>query len=374
VPPIQTPVDPLKEKKIIQPLLNPYNPNPNDVAAHLSVIGAILGTISANSTDIKNQTSPENQQANSKTGSCNALKEDGCTTPLANKIKDPINAKLDAAQIARDANAGTQTGLLGNVIATQSTHTGFFGSIGDKLNQAKDFASKVYEVSKLDKVYTFLTFLTTLHNASMLSNNLLQTLESTLSQGLATVGFKDPDGNPWDINTIINTSISDFLKARLGANVYADLDLKWKSANRIYQSGANMVYQVRSLWDSARSIAETTGANLGQLMNTLKKDGVVSENAYPTKSESPMMVNSVMAKLQNLDEAASHLNSITSQAYGVTETVAQMKTDKADFDKLLADSPLKKGIPNKAANDELVAKKLASPSPPIDVTNLVKPE
>jgi uncharacterized protein YoxC len=191
---------------------------------------------------------------------------------------------------------------------------------------------------------------------------------------MATAGFKDPDGNPWDINSIINKSISDFLKDKLGAAVYADLDEKWKSANRIYQSGANMIYQVRSLWDSARSIAELTGSNLGQLMNSLKKDGVVSENAYPTKAESPLMVNSIMNKVQNLEEAASHLNSAASQSYGITETVKQMKDDKAAFDKLLEDSPLKKGIPNKAADAELAAKKLASPSPVLDTSHLVKPD
>jgi hypothetical protein len=51
-----------------------------------------------------------------------------------------------------------------------------------------------------------------------------------------------------------------------------------------------------------------------------------------------------------------------------------MKDDKTAFDKLVEDSPLKKGSTNKAAADELAAIKLASPSPPLDTSHLVKPD
>jgi hypothetical protein len=363
---------PEEEKKVIPPPVPPV-----DLTKINTDLALVIGSLAAMKVPIDNinaNTTPEAQKVNAKAGTCEAFKPSECGDNAIKRNIDPIGAKVDAAQALNNVNQVANDIALKGIAADHFWQRGQFALIAENFVKAADFAKKVYEVSKLDKVYNFLTFLTVLHNAQMLSNNLLQTLESTFSLGMATVGFKDPDGNPWDINAIINKSVSDFLKEKLGAAVYADLDAKWKSANRIYQSGANMVYQVRSLWDSARSIAELTGANLGQLMNTLKKDGVVSENAYPTKAESPMMVNSLMNRVQNLEEAASHLNSITSQSYGVTETVKQMKDDKAAFDKLVEDSPLKKGISNKAAADELAAKKLASTSPVLDTSHLVKPD
>ncbi|NUN66358.1 hypothetical protein HCU40_16760 [Pseudanabaena biceps] len=397
VPVTTTPTDPtLKPSQNQNPLTNPLTPpvvakpqttpntptqgNTQDSQNILEKIGLALAGLTAlkigsdflvnKSTKIDNQTTPQAQQTNAKQGVCDAMQPDQCgfegvkqaTTEATNPIKDQTVA-----------NAG----LLGNILAAianlASTIATFFGNVLGKLDGIRTFLEKVSEAAKLDKIYNFLTFLTVIHNAQMLSNNLLQTLESTISQGLAVFGIKDGD-NPIDINAIINKSTTDLLKSILGETRYNEFDTAWKSANKIYQSGANLLYQVRSLYDSGKATAELTGANVGQLMNALKKDGVVTESAYPNKSESPSQVNSLMDRLQNLESAASHLNSISSNAYGITETVKQIKDDKAAFDKLVEDSPLKKGIENKAATADAAAKKLASPSPPLSTTDLVKPD
>jgi hypothetical protein len=119
---------------------------------------------------------------------------------------------------------------------------------------------------------------------------------------------------------------------------------------------------------------ELTGANVGRIGNALKRDGVVSENAYPAMPDNPIMVNSAMTRLQNLEEAASHLSSITSETYGITETVAEIKKDQEEFKKLVKESPITNGTANDAQKAKDDAAKLVSVSPPSANTDLVKPE
>ena len=90
-------------------------------------------------------------------------------------------------------------------------------------------------------------------------------------------------------------------------------------------------------------------------------------------ADNPLMVNSAMSRLQNLEEAASHLNSITSEAYYVTETVTQIKKDQDDFKKLVKESQPLLSVPNDAAKAKDDAAKLVSISPSISNIDLVKP-
>jgi hypothetical protein len=270
-----------------------------------------------------------------------------------------------------DATKVQTTAILGN----QAIQNGTLASIVSKLDLAKEFGEKVARAARLDKVYNLLTFITVIHNAQMLSSSLATTLMDALSLGLATIGIKDENESPIDIQSIINKTVEDTVKGIIGTANYTTISDRWKNAVRVYQAAANIAYQVRSLWDSARSLAELTGANVGKIGNALRRDGVVSENAYGAMADNPLMVNNAMTKLQNLEEAASHINSITSEAYGVTETVAQIKKDQDDFKKLA-----KEGLssPTPIVNDQQKAKddaaKLASVSPSITKTDLVKPD
>jgi len=272
------------------------------------------------------------------------------------------------------ANAGLLAQILAAIANLASTISNLFSNVVGKLDLIKEFLEKVARAARLDKVYNLLTFITVVHNASMLSNSLATTLMDTLSLGLATIGIKDENESPIDIQSTINKTVENTVKGIIGTENYTTLSTRWAAAVRVYQAAANIMYQVRSLWDSAKSIAELTGANVGKLANALRRDGVVSENAYPAMADNPMMVNAAMTKLQNLDEAASHLNSITSETYGVTETVAQIKKDQDDFKKLVKESTTAIPIVNDQQKAKDDAAKIASVSPAISNPDLVKPD
>jgi hypothetical protein len=328
------------------------------IRKELTAIGAMTALMSGNVTQIKQNTSFDNLSNAAKTGACTALKSPSCTKDMEDRIKDPISDKID-----------TKTGLLA---ANQLAQDGVLASIVAKGQAIQEFAEKTASAAKLDKVYNFLTYLTVTHNAAMLSNQLAVTLGDTLSLGLATFGIKDGD-SPIDVNTVISSTASNAVKAVIGAENYTTLTTRWAQAVRVYQASANIIWSMRSLWDSARALQEMTGANVGELMNSLRKDGVVSENAYGAKPESPVMVNGAMTKLQNLEEAASHLSSITSTTYGITETTNQLKKDKEDFDKLLKESPPVPKVENDVVKANIEALRTSSVSPVLSPVDLTKP-
>lgn len=356
--PTPSPIKPVPAIPSPVPTPSPEPPNTDtDIRNKLAQIIGITTLINSN-------TQPEQQRQNAKAGSCDALQSPQCTKGVEDRIKDPIMGNVDATKVQT-------TAILGN----QAIQNGTLASIVSKLDLAKEFGEKVARAARLDKVYNLLTFITVIHNAQMLSSSLATTLMDALSLGLATIGIKDENESPIDIQSIINKTVEDTVKGIIGTANYTTISDRWKNAVRVYQAAANIAYQVRSLWDSARSLAELTGANVGKIGNALRRDGVVSENAYGAMADNPLMVNNAMTKLQNLEEAASHINSITSEAYGVTETVAQIKKDQDDFKKLA-----KEGLssPTPIVNDQQKAKddaaKLASVSPSITKTDLVKPD
>ena len=317
--------------------------------------------------DIAQNTKNANQQTNAKQGVCDAMQPDQCGFEGVQAATAPIAAGVTA-------NSGLLAQILAAIANLASTISNLFSNVVGKLDLIKEFLEKVARAARLDKVYNLLTFITVVHNASMLSNSLATTLMDTLSLGLATIGIKDENESPIDIQSTINKTVENTVKGIIGTENYTTLSTRWAAAVRVYQAAANIMYQVRSLWDSAKSIAELTGANVGKLANALRRDGVVSENAYPAMADNPMMVNAAMTKLQNLDEAASHLNSITSETYGVTETVAQIKKDQDDFKKLVKESTTAIPIVNDQQKAKDDAAKIASVSPAISNPDLVKPD
>jgi len=347
------------------PNSTPTNPPPN-LADIIQLTALAVGGIDLLKQGVNNltnkvdnidaNTSPESLANAAQTGSCRSLKDANCTTPLKDSIVNPIQQG--------------QNNLLNNVGNLASV----VDAVSNKIDGVRNFLDKMATAMRLDKVYNFLTFITVIHNASMLSQNLAITLMDTLSLGLATFGIKDENGSPIDIQGILNKSLQDTIKGIIGEANYTTLTTRWAQAVRVYQAGANIVYSMRSLWDSARSLHELTAANIGRIGNALKRSGTVLENSYPAMAENPVMVNNLMTRLQNLEDAASHLSAITSESYGITQTVAQIRKDQDDFKRLITEvtnTPTPPNIPNQQIDQ---AAKTASVSPPITVQDLVKPE
>lgn len=222
-----------------------------------------------------------------------------------------------------------------------------------KVDGLKEKLDKLSKRLKLPELLSALTFITVLHNAAMLSQNLLVTLGDTISTGLSVIGLKDEDGQPFDINQILGKQVNEFMESILGKEVWTNLTFRWKAANRAYQAAANVVSSVRSIGDSTRLMAEFAAENTGKIGNALKKSGVVLENSFGWMPEQVTPQFAWMQRLQNLDEAASSLSSVVSEVSSVQEELLNIQEQQKEFTK--AKEEAIKGIQESAEKSKIAS-------------------
>lgn len=316
--PISTPpsTKPKKEeerKPFLPPIpseLGKINADIGSLNSQIAGIGAILGTISAN-------TASEAQRLNSKNGACDAMQSPSCTQGMEGRIKDPINAKLDAAQVARDVNASAQSAALASVFS---------------------FVSRIYNNQFVHSSLSFMTTMTTIHNAAMLSRDVAETLGTVVDNSVNLSGnkLKDTDGNDINFTSWVGTNIRAIIVQLIGADKYVQLALQWQKANTIYHSAMAVVNTTQSMLDPISSAVEYGMENVSKIGNSLKEDGVVSENAYPAMDETirARRVNRferLNDTLEGAENIASNLSSVTSSAVSVKEDYQQLREDSKEL-------------------------------------------
>ena len=127
-----------------------------------------------------------------------------------------------------------------------------------------------------------------------------ETLGELTSQALSTIGIKDSEGSPLDINEAIGNSLNALMTNILGAEVYAGAKETWLRSSRIISSASQIVWTVRSIADSAREVTEWTAENTGKIGNALKKFRVVGEDAYKWMPEKVTATNKWLSKVDKL--------------------------------------------------------------------------
>lgn len=337
-PPIVPPPPPIVPPPVTPPL------DLSGIIAQLTSIGAISALINAN-------TQPEALRNAAKNGSCDSLKSPPCTQDMENRIKNPLEAKLDAAQIARDANAATQTGLLGSIIASLTP-------IGIKVTQIFEFLNRVWQNEAINKAMMYVTMITSIHNAAMLSRSLVDTLGSALDSGLQVFGLqiKDKEGNQLGISAALGQTFQALVSGIIGAENYTALNATWAQANRIYQSGTNLLSNVQSIIDSSTAVVELTSNRLGTLMNAMRNVGGVRENAYGAQSQNVTRFNAYLDKLNNLEAGVSNLASITGNIVSVQQSVKELDDNRKGLNDALKDNPIGTSLTSNTAqtNDRIV--------------------
>lgn len=241
-----------------------------------------------------------------------------CSTPVLNRL-DEMDDKLSTGLGIGASGAGDS-------------------AIMAKLNQMQDFAAKAWEQTRLQKVMDALTLLAVLHNASMLSRNLAQTLGEVISQGLYAVGVKTEDGSPLDINGIIGTTTENWIISLIGADVYNDLRETYKKANRIIQVGTSIIWTIRSLQDASMDLMEWIGEHTGKIGNALKRFGVVGDRAYPWMSENPQAqgrlrtrIDKATGQIQNLEERVETYAQATSTVIELEQETGELLQQFGEF-------------------------------------------
>lgn len=374
--PISTPpsTKPKKEeerKPFLPPIpseLGKINADIVSLNSQIAGIGAILGTISAN-------TAPEAQRLNSKNGTCDAMQSPSCTQGMEGRIKDPINAKLDAAQVARDVNASAQSAALTSIVAEQQAQKGILATIAAKATDIFNLVGGLWNNGIVDKAMQYITMITVIHNAAMLTRGIADTLGSALDLGLQAFGLqiKDKDGNQLGVNQVIGKSFENLIKGIIGADNYTALTQTWVQANRIYQTGINLISNVQNILDSTTAVAELTSNRVGTLMNALRNAGMVRENAYGAQSQNVTRFNAFQNKLEALEQGVSNTASIAGNIVSVQQSVNEIKSNRQEFENALKNKPQGSGLPENEPEKQATKQKKDQSIYTISDFSIVKP-
>ena len=334
-PPIVKPSiapDPKPDKKEEERKVPPFiPPSPDkkidDIAKDLAGLGAIIALIGAN-------TQPSAQRINAKNGSCDALQSPSCREGLKNDIVNPINQKIDAKTGLLAANQAGQDIALGVIATEQQAQKGVLAAIALKAKDIFDLIGKLWNNSLVDKAMQYITMITVIHNAVMLSRGIGDTLGSALDSGLQAFGLqiKDKDGNQLGVTQITGKSFQDLIKSVIGAENYTTLNATWTQANRVYQAGINLLGNVQAIVDSSTAVAELCSNRVGTLMNALRSAGMVREDAYRGQSQNVTKFNAFQNKLEALEQGVSNTASIAGSVVSVQQSVNELKTNRAAFD------------------------------------------
>ncbi|MEO0538389.1 MAG: hypothetical protein AAF215_31565 [Cyanobacteria bacterium P01_A01_bin.123] len=249
-------------------------------------------------------------------------------------------------------------------------------SILAKLNQIQNFAEQAWKTTRLQKVLDALTLITVLHNASMVSRDVAETLGYVVSNGLAIIGIDDEEGNPLNVNEIVGDALNGFIVGILGQDVYDDIRETYTKANRIVQSASMIVWTIRSIHDGSQEVMEWIGENTGRIGNALKRWGVVGFNAYPWMQERMQAQDAVRRRyrrildgLETAEDTASSYAMVTGEIREVQQEISELGEQRQRFRDSIADftpNTQDDNVPIQTAANEAVN---ASESPEVQLVD-----
>jgi len=241
-----------------------------------------------------------------------------------------------------------------------------------KLIAMQQFAEKAWKATHIDKILNAVTTATVLHNAAFLSRNAAETIGDVLSNALTIFGVKDEDGQRLDVNEVVGSTILKHIENAVGKDVLEGTRDYWLKFMRVYQSSANILFSMRSIFDSTQEITEYTAERVGTIGNALKKAGVVFENSYKWMPERVTAQDAVRRKWQrvidgidSVDDAASSFQGVTGEVLDITEEFTEIQESRALARAAIAELTPREvpdNTPVKAATDE---SKTASDSPDV---------
>ncbi len=219
----------------------------------------------------------------------------------------------------------------------------------EQLFEIRKGIEKIQKTSLIIRVLNTLSTIASVHNMIMLSRNLATTAGDATSAVINAIGrisgVIDKDQELIDVNEIVGKEFNKFMEEALGKELWTGTKITWKKYSSIYSSASMMLMNVRSMMDSARSIAEWTAQNTGRIGNALKRFGVVGDNAYPWMSESVGSKNKFDVALdkyrmgvENMDDKFSSIESVAGESLDMKEESENLKEQKENFDKQLKEA------------------------------------
>lgn len=254
----------------------------------------------------------------------------GCSKGCAGGTGGGLS-QADSNNLAKAADASAQLAILGIVKNTnEAVRHAKYG-----LEAVQKFGETAWKVTQADKVMAGVTMALTIHNAMMLSNNLLSTMSEATNMALNALNIRDETDSPLDFGTLVKGKITSVLTSILGQSQYEALTARIAKANRIYQSSINLLDTTRNLFDSAQSIAEINARYTGEIGNALRNARVVAEDAYEEMIEKMNPQSKGLLGLQKftdgieaVESAFDSVTQISSNVVEIQDNIGQLETEK----------------------------------------------
>ncbi len=373
--------EPKAPPKVKPPKTPTPTPSPNDDL--FKQIQNLIGPVTIALAGITALVQPDKLRDAAEAGSCRSFAPGGCNANIGNNAQAAANnSAANNVLLARMMAflEALQTIFLVPILAGVNLINTKLGPVMAGVNGIGGFLARTAEAAKIDKLLGALNTILLLHNAAMLSRNLGSTLGDLTSQALSTIGIKDSEGSPIDVNEILGKQANSFMESLLGAEVWAGTKTSWNKASSIVSSATNIMYTVRSMFDSTREILEWTAENTGKIGNALKRFRVVGENAYKWLPERVTVQNRFTRQVDRfregvdeLDDAASSLSGVLGEVQSIQQEYADLQEQKQKFDKNISELTPKEREENKPVTDAVTAAKNASKAP-TEIENVFRGE
>lgn len=345
---------------------------------------------------------PVDNQGNLRNGVGDELEEKKAPVAIPNQVTAPVCQDSCIADLQRNNQNNNQmveiavnrftiwNRLSGAVfvperVSVPANMVGFATMMGNRTADLRARFGRHEIVQRLQGFMNAITTITVIHNAAMLSRSLAETLGDLTTNAIQTFapffGIPDETAQQFDLNEVLGKQVDEFMKNLLTPDVWNGTKENWTKANRIISTATNIVWTVRSIGDSTQQIAEWTAENTGRIGNALKRFRVVGENAYSWMPERVTGQSAFRNRLQrfldgqeNIENAASSLNSTISEVRSAREEFNELKEQRENFNKAVKDAFPNSRPDNDATKDAAQASNNASKSPALTLSDRQKGE
>lgn len=292
---------------------------------------------------------------------------------------DPYSQAIRNDTIAANQKLDQLLGLIGDagiLARINSFESNMNNRLGPQMQGGISGVLRNFAKSNLVQSFlNALTFITALHNAFMLSNNLRLTLFSAFDliyelPGMARFAPTDPEtGERVDYGTWAADQFDTLLRAAFGDQTVDTVRNSWNKASRVYQAATNLLFAMQSIMWSIQEALEVVGQYVAWIGNALKKYGVVSERAYGWMN--PQAANSsrfsrFYAFMNQANEQVENLEQIAGATLDVTESAAELTRQSQEFNNALRGLTTDGTQPDPAFPTELPYSNLPEPQPIVD--------
>lgn len=226
---------------------------------------------------------------------------------------------------------------------------------------------------KLDRLLNLLNLAANLHNAAMLSRDLLETLIGTIENVLATFGLRDAEGNPFDLGGMVSGTFSTVVTTILGAETVEGINQTWNKANRILSAASSVVWSVRSIGDSVLNALSIGFGWVGKIGNALELAGVIHERFWNQVNPNPNFDNKFFTVIENAENVISNIDAVAGEVQSVTDTVTQIEESRQQIRAELEAGVGTPPPPHTPSTELATENKEQSQGAPFDFADLVPP-